>query len=126
MDDSQTLIFSGLVGEMVQTGETMYDEPEIQPVHKVADLFADAPVMQEQPEAEQTIRLNREQIEEIRQQQEPREDKYAGRGKKKDEIKPMKKQKKGFLFGRKKAKDEEEDDFIEDYDGDDEDDDLFE
>jgi len=92
----------------------------------VADLFVDAPMMEAQDEAEQTIRLNREQIEEIRQQQEPREDKYAGRGKKKDQIKPMKKQKKGFLFGRKKAKDEDEDDFVEDYADDDVDDDLFE
>ena len=38
----------------------------------------------------------------------------------------MKKQKKGFLFGRKKAKDDDEDDFIEDYDEGDGDDDLFE
>jgi len=127
VDDSQTRIFSGLAGEMAQAGGmSMNAEPEIQPVHRVADLFAEAPAMENQPEAEQTIRLNRDQIEEIRQQQEPREDKYAGRGKKKDEIKPMKKQKKGFLFGRKKAKEEDEDDFVEDYDGDDEDDDLFE
>ena len=40
----------------------------------------------------------------------------------------MKKQKKGFIFGKKKAKDEEEDDFVEDFaDGEDYDDeDLFE
>ena len=127
VDDSQTRIFSGLAGEMAQVEEkSMPAEPEIQQVNKVADLFADAPMPGAQAEAEQTIRLNREQIEEIRQQQEPREDKYAGRGKKKDEIKPMKKQKKGFLFGRKKAKEEDEDDFVEDYDGDDADDDLFE
>ena len=131
VDDSQTRIFSGLAGEMAQAEEkTVKAEPEVQTVHKVADLFAEAPVLDEKAneelnEAEQTIRLSRGQIEEIRQQQEPREDKYAGRGKKKDEIKPMKKQKKGFLFGRKKAKDEDEDDFIEDYVEDDGDDDLF-
>ena len=134
VDDSQTRIFSGLAGEMAQAEEkTVKAEPEVQTVHKVADLFAEAPVLDEKAneelnEAEQTIRLSRGQIEEIRQQQEPREDKYAGRGKKKDEIKPMKKQKKGFLFGRKKAKEEDEDDFVDDLaDGEDYDDeDLFE
>ncbi len=133
VDDSQTRIFSGLAGEVAQAEEkTVKPEPAIQAVHKVADLFADAPMIGEQSdaagEAEQTIRLSRDQIEEIRQQQEPREDKYAGRGKKKDEIKPMKKQKKGFLFGKKKAKVEDEDDFVEDFaEGEDYDDeDLFE
>ena len=100
-------------------------------MQKVSDLFAEAEDIEPQAEsapaeAEQTIRLSRAQVEEIRQQQEPREDKYAGAGKKKDEIKPMKKQKKGFLFGRKKAKVEEEDDFVEDYAEGDDDDDLFE
>ena len=132
VDDSQTRIFSGLAGEVAQAGEKIAkDDSQIRPVHKVADLFAEAPVIDEQAgpaktEAEQTIRLSRDQIDEIRQQQEPREDKYAGRGKKKDEIKPMKKQKKGFLFGRKKAKDEEEDDFVEDLIVDEDDEDLFE
>lgn len=73
--------------------------------------------------AEATIRLNKAQIDEIRQQQ-PREDKFAGKGKKREEIKPLKKQKKGFLFGRKK-KEDDEDDFFEDADYDEEDDDLF-
>ena len=129
VDDSQTRIFGGLAGEMVQ--EEIKHAAKVETVHKVADLFAEAPVIEEKnetpaDEAEQTIRLSREQIEEIRQQQEPREDKYAGRGKKKEEIKPLKKQKKGFLFGRKKAKADDEDDFIEDYAEDDGDDDLFE
>ena len=130
VDDSQTRIFSGLAGEVAQAEEkSVKAEQKVQAVHKVSDLFADAPAIEEEKsEAEQTIRLSREQIEEIRQQKEPREDKYAGRGRKKDEIKPMKKQKKGFLFGKKKAKDEEEDDFVEDFaDGEDYDDeDLFE
>jgi len=132
VDDSQTRIFSGLAGEMAQAGMKSA-ETDIKPVHKVADLFAEAPLIEDiagdaQSEAEQTIRLSRAQVEEIRQQQEPREDKYAGRGKKKDEIKPMKKQKKSFLFGKKKAKAQDEDDFVEepaegeDYD----DEDLFE
>ncbi len=131
VDDSQTRIFNGLADEMAQAEEkTVKAAPEVKTVHKVSDLFADAPMMDdpadaEKNEAEQTIRLSRDQIEEIRQQQEPRTDKYAGRGKKKDEIKPMKKQKKGFLFGKKKAKDDEEDDFIEDYVEEDGDDDLF-
>ena len=131
VDDSQTRIFGGLAGEMVQ--EEIKHAAKVETVHKVADLFAEAPVIEEKnetpaDEAEQTIRLSRDQIEEIRQQQEPREDKYAGRGKKKDEIKPMKKQKKGFLFGKKKAKVEDEDDFVEDFaEGEDYDDeDLFE
>ena len=67
-------------------------------------------------------RISAIQIDEIRQQL-PREDKFAGKGKKRDEIKPLKKQKKG-LFGRKK-KEEEEDDFFEDADYDEGDDDLF-
>ena len=137
VDDSQTRIFGGLANEVTKAEESASmkaakiakDEADVTPVHKVADLFADAPQIEEiAPEgAQQTIRLNREQIEEIRQQ-EPREDKYAKGGKKKDEIKPMKKQKKGFLFGKKKAKPEEEDDFVEDFaDGEDYDDeDLFE
>jgi len=115
VDDSQTRIFSGLAGEVAQAEEKTA-LADVVAVHKVADLFDEAPMIDEPAETsepEQTIRLSREQVEEIRQQQEPREDKYARGGKKKDEIKPMKKQKKGFLFGRKKA--EVEDDFVEDF-----------
>ena len=138
VDDSQTRIFGGLAGEVAQAQAEVKKELDVTPVHKVSDLFAEMPATEEptqQPkaeapvsEAEQTIRLSREQLEEIRQQQEPREDVYAGRGKKKDEIKPMKKQKKGFLFGRKKAKVQDEDDFVEDFaEGEDYDDeDIFE
>ena len=133
VDDSQTRIFSGLAGEVALEALKSDAHSDIQPVHKVADLFTDLPELadDEQPavEAEQTIRLSRAQVEEIRQQQEePREDKYIGRGKKKEEIKPMKKQKKGFLFGKKKAKVQDEDDFVDDLaEGEDYDDeDLFE
>ena len=82
----------------------------------------------EKPVAGETIRINRDQIEEIREKQEEREDTFAAKGKKgkkRDEIKPMKKKKKGFLFGRKKEKDE--DDFVEDGEWDESgEDDLFE
>lgn len=131
VDDSQTRIFGGLADEVAQAQADVKNAGDVTPVHKVSDLFAQQESTQ--GDADQTIRLSREQIEEIRQQ-EPREDKYAGSGRKKDEIKPMKKQKKSFLFGRKKAKNEdEEDDFFEDAAGDDDfvydddgDDDIFE
>ena len=131
VDDSQTRIFSGLAGEVALEALKNDAQSDIQPVSKVSDLFADAPAMADaEPvgEAEQTIRLSRAQVEEIRQQQEPREDKYVGRGKKKEEIKPLKKQKKSFLFGKKKAKVQDEDDFVDDFaEGEDYDDeDLFE
>jgi hypothetical protein len=67
-----------------------------------------------------------ELFEEIREKQAEREDAFAGKkGKKRGEIKPMKKKKKGFLFGRSKADDE--DDFVEDEEWDESgEDDLFE
>ena len=66
-----------------------------------------------------------EQIEEIREKQAEREDTFAGKkGKKRDEIKPMKKKKTGFsLFGR--HKDDDEDDFVEDGGWDEADEDDF-
>ena len=127
VDDSQTRIFGKLAEEVAQASAPKPEKTaDVPAVSKVADLFEEAPVIEEQPaakaEAEQTIRLSRAQIEEIRQQQEPREDKYAGQGKKKDEIKPMKK--KGLFSGFGKKKQAEEDDFEEDS-GDDFDDDDF-
>lgn len=124
VDDSQTRIFGKLADEVAQAAAPKAEEPAEAPaVNKVADLFEEAPAIEEQPEAkaDQTIRLSRAQIEEIRQQQ-PREDKYAGNGKKKDEIKPMKK--KGLFsgFGKKKKAEAEEDDFVEDNDDLDDDD----
>ena len=129
VDDSQTRIFGKLADEVAQAAAPKAEEPaEVPAVNKVADLFEEAPAIEEQPEAkaDQTIRLSRAQIEEIRQQQEPREDKYAGNGKKKDEIKPMKK--KGLFsgFGKKKKTGADEDDFVEEDDDDPDDDDLIE
>lgn len=123
VDDSQTRIFSKLVDEVAQAAAPEAEKAEEVPaVNKVADLFKEAPTVEEQP-TEQTIRLNRAQIEEICQQQ-PREDKYAGSGKKKDEIKPMKK--KGLFSGFGKKKKAEEDDFVEENGDDPDDDDLIE
>ena len=129
VDDSQTRIFGKLADEVAQAAAPKAEEPaEVPAVNKVADLFKEAQAIEEQPEgkADQTIRLSRAQIEEIRQQQEPREDKYAGSGKKKDEIKPMKK--KGLFsgFGKKKKTEADEDDVVEDIDGDSDDDDFIE
>lgn len=124
VDDSQTRIFGKLAEEVAQAAAPKAEAPEDAPaVNKVADLFKDAPEIEEN-KADQTIRLSRAQVEEIRQKQAPREDKYAGSGKKKDEIKPMKK--KGLFsgFGKKKGE-ADEDDFVEDSD-DDFDDDLIE
>ena len=129
VDDSQTRIFGKLAEEVAQAAAPKAEEAaEVPAVNKVADLFEEAPAIEEQTEAnaDQTIRLSRAQIEEIRQQQEPREDKYAGNGKKKDEIKPMKK--KGLFsgFGKKKKTGADEDDFVEEDDDDPDDDDLIE
>lgn len=127
VDDSQTRIFGKLAEEVAQAAVPKAEEPVDAPeVNKFADLFEDAPKAEKYPEdnAGETIRLNREQVEEIRRKQEPREDKYAGSGKKKDEIKPMKK--KGLFSGfGKKKNGADEDDFVEDSD-DDFDDDLIE
>lgn len=127
VDDSQTRIFGKLAEEVAQAAVPKAEEPVDAPeVNKFADLFKDAPKAEKHPEdnAGETIRLNREQVEEIRRKQEPREDKYAGSGKKKDEIKPMKK--KGLFSGfGKKKNGADEDDFVEDSD-DDFDDDLIE
>ena len=131
VDDSQTRIFGKLADEVAQAAAPKVEEPaDVPAVNKVADLFEEAPEIEEQPEgkaeADQTIRLSRAQIEEIRQQQEPREDKYAGSGKKKDEIKPMKK--KGLFsgFGKKKKAEADEDDFVEESEDDLDDDDFIE
>ncbi|MGN0772252.1 MAG: CARDB domain-containing protein [Candidatus Ventricola sp.] len=131
VDDSQTRIFGKLGEEVAQAAAApkAAEPADVPTVNKLADLFEEAPAIEEQPAekagADQTIRLSRAQIEEIRQQQEPREDKYAGSGKKKAEIKPMKK--KGLFsgFGKKKAG-ADEDDFEEDGGDDFDDDDLIE
>ena len=132
VDDSQTRIF-GRMAVQAAMEEEMKDA--VPAVEEKAETAEPAVAMQEKqapaagmPAADETIRISRDQIEEIRGKQEEREDTFAakgGKGKKRDEIKPMKKKKKGFLFGRKKA--EEEDDFVEEDELDESgEDDLFE
>lgn len=126
VDDSQTRIFGRLTEEAAQAAAPKAEAPADAPeVNKVSDLFKGAAKDEALPEnnAGETIRLSREQVEEIRRKQAPREDKYAGGGKKKDEIKPMKKRLFSG-FGKKKSE-ADEDDFVEDS-GEDFDDDLIE
>ncbi|MGN0775747.1 MAG: hypothetical protein ACI4MM_03620, partial [Candidatus Ventricola sp.] len=130
VDDSQTRIFGKLTEEVTQASAPKAEAPaDVPEVSKVADLFKEAPAIDEQPdaknEAQQTIRLSREQVEEIRQQQEPREDRYAGSGKKKNELKPMKKKSLFSGLGKKKKAEAEEDEFEEEIDDDFDDDDDF-
>ncbi len=132
VDDSQTRIFTPVYQQ---------EEPEAPaaPIMKEAPAVKEAPaapaapvapVIDDDPEAGQTIRLSRQELDELREQQESleREDKFAGKGKKRKDIKPMKK--KGLFagFGKKGKKkvEDDEDDFVEEYDEDDfEDDDLY-
>ena len=124
VDDSQTRIFGRMDVEaaLEEEAKTAAAEPEAEP--ELAAPVQEAP--SEEPAAGETIRISREQIEEIREKQAESEDHFAAKkGKKRDEIKPMKKKKKGFLFGRGKADDE--DDFVEDGEWDESgEDDLFE
>lgn len=129
VDDSETRIFAPLYDEMPEMQEAM-EMPVVSeiPVTPAASITP-VSVMDDDPDAGQTIRLDRRQLDELREQQEmaEREDKFAGKGKKRKDIKPMKK--KGLFggFGKKakKAKDDE-DDFVEEYDEDDfDDDDLY-
>jgi len=125
VDDSETRIFGRMavqtaIEEEAKAAAEAAQEPAA-PVKEASVKEAPA----EEPAAEETIRISREQIEEIRGKQAEREDTFSGKkGKKRDEIKPMKK---GFsLFGKKnKAKKDEEDDFIEDLDEDFDDDDFI-
>ena len=104
VDDSQTRIFGRLTPDA--------DKP------KDDEKPAEAP----KSDAEQeTIRLSGEDVQAIREQ--TRKDTFAGHGKKRDEIKPMKKKKGLFGLGKK----DKDDDFFIDPNGDeDDDDDLFE
>jgi len=112
VDDSETRIFGRMavqtaIEEEAKAAAEAAQEPAA-PVKEASVKEAPA----EEPAAEETIRISREQIEEIRGKQAEREDTFSGKkGKKRDEIKPMKKKKKGFLFGRRK--DDDEDDFVE-------------
>ncbi len=99
------------------------ERPEV-PAQKVDDsqtrIFGKLNIEEEpeQQDAQETVRLDRETIEEIRRKTDP----YEGSGKKRSEMKPMKKKKKG-LFGRGK---DDDDDFVEEPEWNDDDDDFFE
>ena len=129
VDDSQTRIFGRMATQEALEEALEAAAPVIEENIQQMEPAPEQPVEEakaEEPKKDETIRISREQIEEIRTKQAEREDTFAGKkGKKRDEIKPMKKKKKGFLFGRKKA--EDEDDFLEDGDWDEAgEDDLFE
>lgn len=132
VDDSQTRIFGRMAVQEAIKEEIKDAQPAIEEKAPATEPAEERPAAEqpaaEAPKAEETIRISRDQIEEIREKQAEREDTFAargGKGKKREEIKPMKKKKKGFLFGRKK--DEDEDDFVEDGEWDENgEDDLFE
>ena len=128
VDDSETRIFGRMAVQAALEEEMKAAAPAVEEQPEAPAPAAEEPVIPqaEEPAAGETIRISREQIEEIREKQAEREDAFAGKkGKKRGEIKPMKKKKKGFLFGRGKADDE--DDFVEDEEWDESgEDDLFE
>ena len=128
VDDSETRIFGRMAVQAALEEEMKAAAPAVEEQPEAPAPAAEEPVIPqaEEPAAGETIRISREQIEEIREKQAEREDAFAGKkGKKRGEIKPMKKKKKGFLFGRSKADDE--DDFVEDEEWDESgEDDLFE
>lgn len=123
VDDSQTRIFGKLTKDavMAHSAEEAEAPAEKEPAAQAEKKAEEAPAAS----AEETIRLSRSEIDEIRQQ-DARRDAFEGKGKKRSEIKPMKKKKNGF-FGRRK---DDEDDFVEDIGADDDftgdDDDFFE
>ena len=99
VDDSQTRIFGKLTPESAKPEETPKNNAE-----------------------QKTIRLTGEDVQAIREQ--TRKDTFTGHGKKRGEIKPMKKKKGLFGLGKK---DTDDDFFIDpDAQNDDDDDDLFE
>lgn len=107
VDDSQTRIF----GKMPTAQEIEEAVKEAAPaIEKAVEAL---PVTEQKPDAAKdpavqgdTVRFDREAIGEVNRREEAAK---AAKGKKRSEIKPMKK-KKGGLFGRKKA---EEDDLID-------------
>ena len=119
VDDSQTRIFGKLTNEPAEQ-EQKPVQPEEQPPVKAR---REKPEAQNTPEeaSGETIRLSREEMDELRLWQSAAE-KAGAKGKKRSEIKPMKKKP---LFGRHK---EEEDFFMDEADEgfDDSDDDFIE
>jgi hypothetical protein len=128
VDESESRIFGRMAVQAALEEEMKAAAPVVEEQPEAPAPAAEEPVIPqaEEPAAGETIRISREQIEEIREKQAEREDAFAGKkGKKRGEIKPMKKKKKGFLFGRSKADDEY--DFVEDEEWDESgEDDLFE
>ena len=109
VDDSKTRIFGRL---------------DVEGALKEEQAKAEAPKADEEKTeaAQETIRLSGEDVQKLKTQ--AREDHFGVKGKKREEIKPMKK-KKG-LFGLGKKKDEDDDFLIDANDDDGDDDDLFE
>ena len=109
VDDSKTRIFGRL---------------DVEGALKEEQAKAEAPKADEEKTeaAQETIRLSGEDVQKLKTQ--AREDHFGVKGKKREEIKPMKK-KKG-LFGLGKKKDEDDDFLIDANDDDEDDDDLFE
>ena len=109
VDDSKTRIFGRL---------------DVEGALKEEQAKAEAPKANEEKTeaAQETIRLSGEDVQKLKTQ--AREDHFGVKGKKREEIKPMKK-KKG-LFGLGKKKDEDDDFLIDANDDDEDDDDLFE
>ena len=109
VDDSKTRIFGRL---------------DVEGALKEEQAKAEAPKAGEEKNeaAQETIRLSGEDVQKLKTQ--AREDHFGVKGKKREEIKPMKK-KKG-LFGLGKKKDEDDDFLIDANDDDEDDDDLFE
>ena len=109
VDDSKTRIFGRL---------------DVEGALKEEQAKTEAPKTDEEKTeaAQETIRLSGEDVQKLKTQ--AREDHFGVKGKKREEIKPMKK-KKG-LFGLGKKKDEDDDFLIDANDDDEDDDDLFE
>ena len=113
VDDSQTRIFGRLADEAAQEAQQSEQAP-------AEPAKADVPAAGEAEQQGDTIRFDRAAIDEVKRREE--EAGKAAKGKKRSDIKPMKKKKKGFGFGKKK-----EDDLIEaDEDFADGEDDFFE
>ena len=111
VDDSKTRIF----GKLDVENAVKEEQKKVEEAPKAAPA-------EPAPEAgQETIRLSGEDVQKLKAQ--VREDHFGVKGKKRDEIKPMKKKKGLFGLGKKN----DDDDFlIAPDDGGDEDDDLFE
>ena len=109
VDDSKTRIFGRL---------------DVESAVKEEQAKAEEATKADEPKSEagqETIRLSGEEMQKLRAQ--AREDHFGVKGKKREEIKPMKKKKGLFGLGKKK---DEDDDFLIDANDDEDDDDLFE